>query len=295
MAKRQKSEPTRETRRVAQLVPFPSQTDVYDSLPPHELQALADDIAENGLREPIVILPKNAAGFRENSILDGTQRLEAIKLLGWTRVPVLVRYDLTSASRAEVTRQFVSPNLRRRQLRPLQQARAVVFEYQTRQTYPLGRLADAQDPELHTLLAETLNVCHRHLKRVLRILDAPLSVQRACDAGKLKMVLAERVSNLSEDAQRVIAERIEAGEDPNAVVTEFLPPPDVDDSIEAAVQEFMYRLTDAMKFLGPRVAEVDQFSKPLTIPRHCQTIQEFTALLKDLKARLRRQGDTSGA
>lgn len=293
MAKRSSHEPKCETRRVDQLVPFPSQAAVFDELSSAELQALADDIGENGLREPIVILPKNVAGFRPDTILDGHQRLEVAKSLGWTEVHVLVRHDLAKASRAEIERQFVLPNLTRRQLTPLQRARAAAYAYQTQEAYPIGRLSETQDSDFLDLMRTTVGKSDRHMRRVLRILDAPLSVQRACDSGKLKMVLAERVSSLSEDAQRVISERIEAGQDPNSVVTEFLPPPDVDDSIEAAVQEFMYQLTDAMKFLGPRVTEVDQFSKSATIPRHSRTIHKFISFLEDLHVRLSQHGDAT--
>ena len=73
-----------------------------------ELQALADDIRENGLREPIETY--------DGQIIDGRNRLEACKLSGVT--PRMREWD----GEGSLTAYIVSKNLRRRHLTPSQRA-----------------------------------------------------------------------------------------------------------------------------------------------------------------------------
>src|SRR4051812_48119907 len=71
-----------EKRKLADLIPFPSQATYFDDLSDEDLKRLADDIRRNGLREIIEVLPANAAGFPAGTIVRGHQRKRALVSLG---------------------------------------------------------------------------------------------------------------------------------------------------------------------------------------------------------------------
>jgi N6-adenosine-specific RNA methylase IME4 len=66
---------------------------------PGDLHALADSIAAVGLLHPVVIRP-------DNRLVAGARRLEAVRLLGWTEVPVTV-VDPDDVLRAEADENVV--------------------------------------------------------------------------------------------------------------------------------------------------------------------------------------------
>jgi hypothetical protein len=105
-----------ETRRLADLRAFDVQGDFFEDLPEHELQALADDIDRNGLRQPIEVLPENDAGIEPDTILSGRQRKRALELPGGTTTRVCVRYDPAHTPRHEIDRAFLEDHQNRRQL-----------------------------------------------------------------------------------------------------------------------------------------------------------------------------------
>jgi ParB-like chromosome segregation protein Spo0J len=278
MSKRRK--PADEVRRIDQLRAFPSQREVFDDLCEQELQDLAADIAERGLQEKIEVLPQNSAGFELDTVIKGHQRIRALRLLGRTETVVRVRHDLANASKPQIEAEFVKSNIRRRQLTTLQSARAEAFLYWSN-CKPQYRVRAAEDQELAKRIAVATGATGRHLKRILRILDAPLPVQRACDAGRLRMVLAERVGSLPEQQQQEIAKRIDGGDDAREVVGPYFSKPTA--SIEQVVQHCMHGLSDAMALLEGRLIEIDEFQHPGVVRRHCRTLdrcRRFAAALK---------------
>src|SRR5690242_10108054 len=82
---------TVERRKIADLVPSPWQSQYYDDLSDFDLKALASDIKQHRLRDPVEILPENGAGLPTNMVLDGCQRLAALRRNGETEVIVRVR------------------------------------------------------------------------------------------------------------------------------------------------------------------------------------------------------------
>jgi ParB-like chromosome segregation protein Spo0J len=92
------------------------QAAMFGDLPEEEIRALAEDMARNGQRQPVEIRP-------DGTIIAGHQRVLAAKLLGWTEIDVIVRYDLEEQGDAAVEAYFVGDNLFRRQLSPLATSR----------------------------------------------------------------------------------------------------------------------------------------------------------------------------
>lgn len=80
--------------------------DVFPMLPEEDLQGLAQDIAENGLRHPIVLIG-------DGVIVDGRNRLAACKLLG---LPPKYEHRADLNNEAKVRAFIASVNLHRRHL-----------------------------------------------------------------------------------------------------------------------------------------------------------------------------------
>src|SRR5262245_10784879 len=76
----------------------------------HTVRELADDIAVNGLLHPPVVRPLPDGRY---SLVVGFRRLAAVKLLGWTQVPVTIRDDLADKQAQGVN---LAENIQRRDL-----------------------------------------------------------------------------------------------------------------------------------------------------------------------------------
>jgi hypothetical protein len=53
-------------------------------------EALAEDIARQGLVNPLIIINHRGDGWHGNWLMTGTNRLWAIRSLGWTHAPAIV-------------------------------------------------------------------------------------------------------------------------------------------------------------------------------------------------------------
>lgn len=192
----------------ASLRPHPQQHVFYDDPPQHELQALADDLRQNGQRDPVHVMPpKNKASLPSYTILDGTRRCRAAVLAEMETVKVLVRHDLKDANAATVETEFLKFNFLRRQMRPLQKARVAMrlFLIETKRS----RLFQHDAPEARDRVGRAIGMSGRNLDRYFRVLQTPLPVQNAVDAGILPLVLGSRVASLTQEAQMKLAGEIE--------------------------------------------------------------------------------------
>lgn len=86
-----------------------------------ELQALSENIAANGLLQPIMVRPLSEGQYQ---IILGERRFRAIRLLGWETIPAIIR-DVTEE---EASAGMLSENMVRANLDPIDEAHA----YQSR-------------------------------------------------------------------------------------------------------------------------------------------------------------------
>ncbi len=210
---------------IADLVPYPSQEHFFGgTTSPEDDEALRRDLAHNGQRDPVHVLPgPNKAELPANTVLDGMRRMRLQAENGQESVDGILRYDLKNASRAEVEKVFLSFNTERRQLQSLDRARIALRLYELERGREPGSLRGDEERAARDRVGATVGMSGRHLQRLFRILLTPLPVQRAVREGRLTMILGERVEQLKRPKQQEIAKRIEAGEDPNAVVGGYLP------------------------------------------------------------------------
>src|SRR5262245_21002459 len=90
--------------KISRLINHPLQATMFGDLPDAELRALAEDMRANKQKDPVEILPGGI-------VLAGHQRIRAARLLGWTEVDVVIRYDLAEAGAAEQEKYFIGENL----------------------------------------------------------------------------------------------------------------------------------------------------------------------------------------
>ena len=162
-----------ETRRIENLAPSPWQAR-YDDLSDHDLRSLAASIRKYGLRQPVEILPGNAAGLPPDTVMDGCQRLAALKLNGETEVRVLVRYDLAEADRDTIQLDFYGPNKDRRQLDKLGKARVALDRYELETTRRGGKLVAVNKEKALDLLGKEVDMSGKTLQRHWSVLPTPI-------------------------------------------------------------------------------------------------------------------------
>lgn len=149
---------------------------------PAELRELAASIKASGLLQPIVVRPGPAAGTYE--LVAGERRLRAVRELGWTDVPALVR---EVDDRALLVLALVE-NIQRSELGPLEEAKgyaALKEEFGLTQ----GEIAEAVGKS-RSAVANTL-----------RLLGLPPSVRRLIDDGSLSAGHGRALLGLNDPVQ----------------------------------------------------------------------------------------------
>jgi len=210
--------PQKERWKLARLKPNPLQRQFFRDLSAADLTALAENIRVRGQKQAVEALP-------DGTILDGHQRVEALRRNGATHADVLVRHDLASASEVEKERAFIETNVLRRQLSPLAKARAVLGLLKAE----LGKRQDSDlrgwdTAKARKRIEQATGMGERNLNRYLSVLRSAPEVQIAFEDGHLSLVQAARVGALmlgEVNRHKDFAARLRAGEDAKALFAEF--------------------------------------------------------------------------
>lgn len=169
---------------VAQIAPNPFQP--RREFLPEQLAELEASIRENGLLQPLVVRPATArtpAGA-EWELVAGERRWRAVRRLGWTEVPVVVK---RLEDRAMLVLAIVE-NVQRADLSPLEEAagyRQLMDEF----GYTQQQVAESVGRERSTVA------------NLLRLLQLPASVQRLVSDGRISMGHARAILGLDEERQ----------------------------------------------------------------------------------------------
>lgn len=180
--------------------------EIFPMLPPDELEALAQDIAENGQEEPIWLHP-------DGRVLDGRNRLAACELRGIE--PKFRTWD----GKGSAVKFVLSKNLRRRHLNPSQLALAALealplleLEAKERQRAAggdrrsksaAGRTPIAETGTAAEKAAATVGVSSRIVERAKRVLAADPSIKEKIKAGELTWNQAEKQVKRAEQLEQV--------------------------------------------------------------------------------------------
>ena len=150
---------------------------------PEQLAELEESIRQNGLLQPLVVRPaqEGTPAGAEWELVAGERRWRAVRRLGWTEVPVVVR-ELDD--RAMLVLAIVE-NVQRADLSPLEEATAY------------KRLMDDFN-FTQAEVAESVGRERSTVANLLRLLSLPPSVHRLLDEGKLLMGHARALLGLED-------------------------------------------------------------------------------------------------
>jgi len=188
---------------IRKLKPHPRQAETFPDLPDADLDALAADMAANGLQHPIEILPGGV-------ILAGHQRVRAAKKLGWKEIDVVVRHDLAAAGDVATTAYFIGDNLNRRQLSPLAKARCVAELIELEAGRRIEDMYGEDRDNVKKTVAQRMGMSQRNLNRYLLALKAPLPIQMAFERGHLSLTEVGDVALLDKTVAESLADKVEA-------------------------------------------------------------------------------------
>ena len=278
--------PRLEAAALSDLVPHPDQSKYFRTYGAFEYEALKNDIAANGVTNPIAVLPPgNAAGLPSRTIIFGHTRRKILLELGHASANVLVRYDLINATRAEVDELFLLDNTARRQLDRLGQARAAVGLFLIEKEKKGRRVIGdpLQQGELRDRIGAIIRMSGRNLARYLNVLNAPSEVQDAFEARVISLQTASRVVTLPQLQRERLAKRLQAGEEPKSVFKDFFPDKSgIHVQPNDALASFVRSLESAQADLGHRINEVR--SNPVRV--HEAALRRGRKLIRALLAKL---------
>ncbi|HKP75925.1 MAG TPA: ParB/RepB/Spo0J family partition protein [Longimicrobiaceae bacterium] len=151
---------------------------------PEQLAELEESIRKNGLLQPLVVRPRSAATAdgADWELIAGERRWRAVRRLGWSQVPVVVR---EIDDRAMLVLAIVE-NVQRAGLSALEEATAykqLIDEF----GYTQAEVADSVGRERSTVA------------NLLRLLQLPASVQRMVNEGQLSMGHARALLGLEDE------------------------------------------------------------------------------------------------
>jgi len=146
-----------------------------------KLAELCESIKENGIIQPLIVTKTSAS---EYELIAGERRLEAAKLAGLEKVPVVIR----SVSKKEQLQLAIIENIQREDLNPMEEALA----YQTL----------AADFELtHSQIAQTMGKDRATITNSIRLLKLPEEVQFMVADGTLSSGHARSILAVEPDYQ----------------------------------------------------------------------------------------------
>lgn len=204
--------------KISCLKTHPLQGAFYQTSSTSRIQALADDMKKNGLRQPILVIGNgNRANLPGGTIIDGHDRVAAAKLLGWVEIRVEVLDDLKDADASAVEATYLSINLTRKHLDRLDQARALRRLYEIEKDRKPGTLRKGEQREARDRVGAMIGMSGKNLERYWNVLKAPMEIQRAFQAGRIKLENAARIGLLRSDQQASLVRQLSGAKDAKAI------------------------------------------------------------------------------
>lgn len=154
----------------------------------------------------------------DGTIVSGHQRLRAVKLLGWTEVTVVVRFDLQEAGPAAAEAYFLEANEIRRQLGQLEHLAVIVRRHELE---PKGSQRRGQG-EIREIIGAKLGMTGRHVSRMIKLLALPLAIRNAVDDQRITLKDAERCLDLDSQQLERVRHALERGGGVAEIIAESL-------------------------------------------------------------------------
>ncbi len=170
-----------------------------------DVTGLATTIADQGMLQPLGVMLRPSGSYQ---LVYGHRRRSAAISLGLSSVPCLVLAD----DDRHLIRQLTE-NLQRRDLNDLEQARAFA---RLRQQFQL-RQPDSDEGTLDDLVAQTVGLSARSVRRYLGLLDLEESIQAYLRSGQLTVTQAQHLRRITNPQNRIELARAAVDEGMSAV------------------------------------------------------------------------------
>lgn len=189
------------------LEPHPLSAQIFGQLSPEQFDDLVADLNESGLRYPLEL-------DIHGRVICGSQRLRAIKSLGWETVPVIRRLDLTDENAIE--KWLIRDNTLRRQLTYSQMYRAgkrleTILADEARERQKGGiKVVTGPKGKTSQHVARELGISTRGYERLKTVQESGSDdLKRRVDAGLVSLsAAAKQLSRSRVQAKRIDDTRI---------------------------------------------------------------------------------------
>ena len=175
-------------REVVRLQPHPMSVEIFGDMEDDELEDLKDDLRKRGLQH----LPEVD---RQDRVICGSKRLKAIRELGWAKISVVVRDDLSDEN--SVREHLIKDNVLRRHLSPRQLYTAAcelerIYSEQANLNMRQGRAGNGR-VHARKRAAEDVGISGTTFHRMKRVFTAgDTDLIHAVEAGRVSIAAAER-------------------------------------------------------------------------------------------------------
>ena len=164
------------------------------------LQELARSMDSNGLLQPITVRPDED----DFILIAGERRWRAAGILGWDTIPAIIRASISDSEAAKLQ---LSENIVRRDLNPVEEARAL--QRMQDEGYTLKELSDAT------------GIAPSQIAWRVKMLDAREDVLELVTLGHIKPSMCYEMSKLSPDGQGRVLRAITSEKLNTDEVTQF--------------------------------------------------------------------------
>lgn len=195
---------------------------------PGDISGLAATIAEQGLLQPLGVVPSTGGRYR---VVYGNRRRAAALHLGLERVPCI----LLAADDPDLLLRQLTENVQREELNDMEKARAFARLR--------ARLAEADPPrsdsDLDEAVGQEVGLSGRTVRRYLGLLELPDEVQQMIRRGELTVTQAQHLRRIPNrrtqiELARAAAEEGMSAADLSRLATYFIANPNL--TLETALQ-----------------------------------------------------------
>lgn len=156
-----------------------------------ELKSLANSIREHGILQPIIVTKleeENRSGIKVSyELIAGERRLKAAVIAGLDFVPVIIRKKTENKEKLELA---LVENIQRADLNGMERARS--FERLAKEF----NLTQVQ-------IAEKMGCSRELIANTIRLLQLPIEIQKAIEAGKISEGHGRSILSVSDDNRRM--------------------------------------------------------------------------------------------
>ena len=196
------------TLKVSEIHPFEGHP--FNVKDDKDMWDLVDSVKKFGVLEPVVVIPRTAGGYE---MVSGHRRRRACELAGIATMPVIVR----QLDRDEAVISMVDANLKRKNISPMEKARAYAMKLEAMKR-KAGRRTKEETAALEASgekpmradeeLAQQTGESRSNIQKLVRLTNLTPELQQMVEEKKLPIQTASDLSYLKEEEQKAVADAI---------------------------------------------------------------------------------------